>query len=116
MTADLDERAALEVMGWSFQTFPDGPVPHVKHWYETSPCPNNPNHPSFRGRRPYFSKDLNEAWRLVEKLSADGWKYEISNTWGVRFWKSDGLRASYSKNAGALGITEAAVRAVGGGE
>ena len=54
---ELDARVAMEVMGWSYQTFPDGPCPHVKHWYATSPCPENARHESWRAKCPRFSTD-----------------------------------------------------------
>lgn len=61
----LEERLAREVMGWSYQTFP-GPQEHVKHWYSTSPCPNDPGHEGFKGRCPSPWTSPNDALEVLE--------------------------------------------------
>ncbi len=65
---ELDAEIAEKVMGWSYETFPDGACPEVKHWYATSPCPNDARDPSFRGGIPLYSEDISDAWDVVEKL------------------------------------------------
>ena len=77
---ELDALVAEKVMGWSYQDFPDGPCPHVKHWYATSPCPNDAMDPSWRGRLPCFSTDIAAAWEVVEK--DDGWGFD----WRLKRW------------------------------
>lgn len=31
---ELNELFAVEVAGWTYRTFPDGALPHVKHWQD----------------------------------------------------------------------------------
>ena len=84
---ELDARVAVEVMGWSYQTFPDGPCPHVKHWYATSPCPENARHESWRAKCPRFSTDPAADYEVLKVARA--WPHERQDAFGKtleRIW------------------------------
>lgn len=89
----LDEKVALEVMGWSYQTFPKSHVSHHKHWYATSPCPGDPRHDSYRGLVHRFSTKINRAWEVIEKMQERGYVFGIDNfspdTISAEFHKAD---------------------------
>jgi hypothetical protein len=55
---ELNELIAEKVMGWRYVTFPDGAMPHVKHWHG----------PSDECLLPDYSGSMNAAWQVVEKF------------------------------------------------
>jgi hypothetical protein len=64
---ELNELVAEKVMGWRYVTFPDGAMPHVKHWHG----------PNDECLLPDFSGSINAAWQLVEKLIEAGWNVGV---------------------------------------
>lgn len=79
---ELDALVAEKVMGWTFQTFPEGACPEVRHWHRTSPIPEERSPEwaaSFIGACPPFSTDIAAAWTVVEKLRSLGFGVVIDN-------------------------------------
>lgn len=116
---ETDALVAEKVLGWSYQTFLDGFLPDVKHWYSVSPCPNNPGHPSFRGVLKHWSTSIADAWEVVEKMwpsgssmcitpAGLGWSIYIP-TRVVMHWREPYARAETAPMA----ICLAALKAVG---
>jgi len=64
----IDELVAEHVMGWSYQTFPNGITPDIKHWYSCTPCPNDALHESFEGRCPSFVSDVGYDYEVLDKV------------------------------------------------
>lgn len=68
---ELDALVAEKVMGWTFQTFPEGACPEVRHWHRTSPIPEERSPEwaaSFIGACPRYSTDIAAAWTVVLRL------------------------------------------------
>lgn len=84
---ELDALVAEKVLGWSYQTFP-GPMEHVRHWYSTSPCPNDPAHESFMGRCPPYSTSIAHAWEVVPRILGNhpDWLLGRDDRDGKEFW------------------------------
>jgi len=69
---ELDAWIAERVMGWSFQTFPSGPCPDVKHWYSVSPCPNDAGSSFYVGLCPYYTTDPAASMLVLERCIERG--------------------------------------------
>jgi len=80
MARDLDERVALKVLGWSYQTFPDGQCPDVKHWYSKSPCPNDAKDDSFMGPVQPFTSSVTFDFRVMKHVQ-EHWDAETKSEW-----------------------------------
>ena len=115
---ELDALVAEKVMGWTFQTFPEGACPEVRHWHRTSPIPEERSPEwaaSFIGACPRFSTDLAAAWTVVEKLrGCDQWP-EIGATgrsWYCEFEGEPGVIVEGFGDTAPLAICRAALEAV----
>ena len=122
MSRELDQLAAEHVMGWSYQTFPDGTLPHVRHWYSKSPCPNNARDISFVGSLPYFSDNIAGAWQLVKEIqrSTEASEFKLwqdyEGLWGCTFTGNGSLTYAatiYNQDSESMAITLAALKAKG---
>jgi hypothetical protein len=63
---ELDALIAEKVMGWTYKTFPDGVLPHVKHWHG----------PNDECLLPCYSISIAAAWQVVGLLSKE-WKFDL---------------------------------------
>lgn len=106
-SAELNALAATKVMGWRDN--------HCEEFYCTPRCQLG-----FKSNwRP--AEDIACAWVLVKKLRADGWKLHIRDDASLphtvyEFFKlrpRSPVGIAYTDGDDALGITKAALRAVG---
>jgi hypothetical protein len=109
---ELDALVAERVMGWTYKTFPDGVLPHVKHWHG----------PNDECLLPCYSISIAAAWQVVERLIEDGEAFccglnydTITEQW-VFLMRQHGevLNANYWPHADTapLAICLAALRAI----